>query len=177
MQHLRKNRARPVGDVLLDDAGREGAVYIYIINTPFELGDDRGVGHAVDVEYRRLCQALAAEKSAFDLQRGVCDALSHEGGVGAQGLGEAVLAAFEGFLKRRLADAALDLRAAVFKAHGAPFVLENDSAAALRYIADYIVERRAQRRLRAVHRAVEKPLRRKCDSRAKNLGQGPQHVL
>ena len=177
MHELRKHRARPVGDVFLDNAGRERAVYIYIINSPPKLGNDRRICNAVNVEYRRPRHALAADDGAFDLKSGIGDALSDKRGVGAKGLGEAVLAALERFLHRRLADAALYLLRPQLKAHRAPFVLEYDRAAALRDIADDIVKARAQLRLRAVHRTVEQPLSGYRDSRAQKLGKRPQNIL
>ena len=177
MNQLRKHRARPVGDVFLDNAGRERTVYIYIINSALKLRGDRRICNAVNVEYRRLRHALAANDGAFDLKSGIGDALAHKGGVGAKGLGEAVLAALERFLHRRLADAALYLLRPQLKAHRAPFVLEYDRAAALRDIADDIVKARAQLRLRAVHRTVEQPLSGYRNSRAQKLGKRPQNIL
>ena len=177
MQQLRENRARPVGDILLDNAGGQRAVDIYIINAPPELRYERGVGDAVEPEYRRLRPALAADDRTFYLQRGARNAPPHEGGVGAQGLGEAVLAALERLFHRRLADGALYLLRAHFKAHGAALIFKQHCAAALRYIGDYRVERRAPLRLRAVHGALEQSLRGKLRSRAQKLGQRAQEEL
>ena len=177
MYDLREHGTRPVGYAGLDDARGEHAVDVDGVKAALKLLDDLGVCDAVNVHYRRPREALAAEGRVFDLERGIGDAPPHERGVGAQDLGEAVLAALEGFFYRGLADAALVLLGAYLKGHRLGGLVEHDRAAALRYVRHDVVEGRAQFCLSAVNGALHQPLRRGGCPAAQKIRQRAQNVL